>query len=60
MTDEEMKKYADEHWISVVFCYECKHMCLFTNPWGRRVIACGKLGVPVSKTFWCGYGERKK
>lgn len=25
MTDEEMKKYVDDHWKCVVYCRECKY-----------------------------------
>lgn len=52
MTDEELKKYADEHWVSIVYCFECKHMC--------RGNTCSKLDTHVSNTFWCGYGEKRK
>lgn len=57
MTDEELKKYADEHWISVVFCYECKHL-----HWSGKchISICSMLDTNVSNTFWCGYGKRKR
>lgn len=52
MTEKELKRYADTHWVSIVYCFECKNM--------YRNNICIKLGIPVSKTFWCGYGEKRK
>lgn len=52
MTDEELERYADTHWVSIVYCFECKHM--------HNGNTCSKLGIPVSSTFWCGYGEKKE
>ena len=56
MTDEEMKKYVDDHWKCVVYCKECKHLrlCDSLNDW------CSLLNVRVIDDFWCGYGEKRK
>ena len=60
MTDEEMKQHADDHWISVTFCYECRHLQWEMKPSGCRVSSCDKLRIPVTTTFWCAYGAKKR
>ena len=51
---------VDDHWISVTFCHECKHLKWEMMSSGCRVSSCSKLKVPVTTTFWCAFGEKKK
>lgn len=59
MTDEEMKQYVDDHWISVTFCRECRHLKWEGHADLYPISVCDSLKVSVTPNFWCADGEKK-
>ena len=53
-----LEKTADA--VEVVRCKDCKHHQWKQEPChGRVVHSCNKLGIEVTRDFYCSYGERR-